>query len=78
MRKDEGYSEFGTYRGILTLSSLKKAYTIFIYNLTERGYIEDGSEVGGLFMNTWVYVNCHVLVDSVLLVHLLKPVQVFD
>jgi hypothetical protein len=46
VRKDEGHSDFGTYRGILSISSLKKAYRIIIKNLTERGYIEDGYRSG--------------------------------
>jgi hypothetical protein len=40
VRKDEGHSDFRTYRGILSLSSLMKACRIFINNLTQRGYVE--------------------------------------
>jgi hypothetical protein len=46
VRKDENHSEFGTYRGILSLSSLRKSYTNFINNLIERGYTEDGYRIG--------------------------------
>lgn len=40
-RKDEGHSEFETYEGFTSLSSIKKAYRKFITNLIERGHIED-------------------------------------
>jgi len=46
VRKDEGHSDFGTYTGILSLSSLQKACRIFINNLIQRGYIEVGYRSG--------------------------------
>jgi hypothetical protein len=46
VRKDEDHSEFGTYRCILSLSNLKKAFRSFINNLIDRGYIKDSYRRG--------------------------------